>query len=92
MSEAKFTEGRWSVKGSEIGIVDESDTQSNGMMLTICRVDRFDFCDNWRENANLIACAPEMYAILERMHNGGGLGFGVHAKIEALLAKARGKK
>lgn len=36
MSEAKFIEGKWAIRGSEIGIVDESDTQSNGMMLTIC--------------------------------------------------------
>ena len=85
MSETKFTKGEWSCR-----------TGSEPMPFAVVYLSNeggFDISDapDCQANANLIACAPEMYAMLESMHNSGGLGFGVHAKIEALLAKARGE-
>jgi hypothetical protein len=55
-----------------------------------------------KANANLIACAPEMYAMLEliasaqKKHYGDGMGLHIAMitiakEIEALLAKARGE-
>lgn len=49
-----FTKGEWVKRGREIGIADESDTQSYGMIRVICRMDDFDFGDEWECNAELI--------------------------------------
>ena len=87
MSEAKFTKGEWKVRGSEVGVVDKSDTQSYGMMLYIARVDEYDFSDEYKANAHLIAAAPEMYKFLDYLANGRGTDY----PIEKLLAKARGE-
>lgn len=43
-------------------------------------------------NAYLIASAPDMYALLDRLNRRGGLGLGIHDEIEATLAKARGEQ
>ncbi|MEC9061535.1 MAG: hypothetical protein VYC55_08000 [Pseudomonadota bacterium] len=94
MSEAKFTKGEWRVRGSEVGVVDESDTQSYGMMLSIARVDEYDFPDEYKANAHLIAAAPEMYNLLERLTNPNNCKKDIiHLLGEAdnLLAKARGE-
>jgi hypothetical protein len=97
MSETKFTKGEWKVFtksdsfmcAGKVGILAEGDC--------IVVAD----CNDWlatekRHNANLIACAPEMYAMLDVIADGlldaGGFGNCKLAKeIEALLAKARGE-
>ena len=96
MSETKFTKGEWKVFtnsdsfmcAGKIGILVEGDC--------IVVAD----CNDWfatekRHNANLIACAPEMYEQLQEVSNwlNSQLGFGDwHKEIEVLLAKARGEK
>jgi hypothetical protein len=64
MAMSKFTKGPWVRRKNEIGIIDQSDTQSYGMMLVIARVDEYDFKDDYEANANLIASAPDMYDAL----------------------------
>ena len=70
--ETKFTPAPWVVWGSDIGVVDRSDSQSNGMMLQVAYADMYNFGDDIGENnetgkanAHLIAAAPEMYDALE---------------------------
>lgn len=93
MSEVKFTSGEWNVRGSEVGVVDKSDTQSYGMMLSIARVDEYDFPDEYKANAHLIAVAPELYSELEFIRNylQGNRAIEFKNRIDALLAKARGE-
>ena len=43
-------------------------------------------------NAKLIACAPEMYDMLEMLQDDYEEGSEVHGLISTLLAKARGEK
>ena len=70
--ETKFTPAPWVVWGSDIGVVNRSDSQSNGMMLQVAYADMYNFGDDIGENnetgkanAHLIAAAPEMYDALE---------------------------
>ena len=44
-----------------------------------------------RYNATLIACAPEMYVLLERLQKGHKKGNATWQLIERVLAKARGE-
>lgn len=62
---SKHTPGQWVIRGSEIGVRDTSDTMSNGMMLTVCDVNKWDFKDEWEANARLIAAAPDLLEALE---------------------------
>jgi hypothetical protein len=66
--ETKFTKGIWAIRGDEIGVRDLSDTQSYGMMLSICHMDSWDFKGEWESNAQLIATAPEMFKALSRFY------------------------
>lgn len=54
------TPGPWnSRKNGEVGVIDTSDTQSNGMMLIVCQVDQWDFKEQFEANRKLIAeCSP----------------------------------
>lgn len=61
-----FTAGEWVLRGDKIGIVDDSDTQSFGMMLTIAYIDQYDFPE-YKENAKLMAAAPKLFKALEDM-------------------------
>ena len=95
---SKFTSGRWSIRGREIGIVDQSESQSCGMMDVICRVDEYDFANECLANAHLISAAPDMYTalrgLLEAHHHVYGLdgAWGSEVKAaEAALAKADGE-
>ena len=83
---AKFTKGPW-VQCFANGIVIQTENTGYG----ICRV--IGNLESDRANANLIACAPEMYEMLEDclaiLADGG---FFIKAeKIGELLAKARGE-
>jgi hypothetical protein len=86
-TETKFTKGIWAIRGDEIGVRDLSDTQSYGMMLSICHMDSWDFKEEGESNAQLIAAAPEMYKMLDDLANGRGTDY----PIEQLLSKARGE-
>lgn len=62
----KFTKGEWKLWGERIGVVDDSDTQSYGMMMEVAYVDMYNFTsEECRANTHLIAAAPEMYKMLE---------------------------
>lgn len=99
MSDVKFTKGEWRVRGSEIGVVDKSDTQSYGMMLTVAKVDEYDFPNEFKANAYLISAAPEMYEFIEMVAEGGGADLQALQYMavtwvrnaEKILAKARGE-
>ncbi len=89
-----FTKGKWSQSHRE---------QSDGMYITqVYDESGQSICDlNWhsvglgcsgfktdrKENAQLIAVAPEMYKMLDDLANGRGTDY----PIEQLLAKARGE-
>lgn len=92
MSETKFTKGNWSTNGSSCVLADGDIL----CCLINSAVNSGDTAEDYA-NANLIACAPEMYAMLDEIADGlldaGGFGNCKLAKeIEALLAKARGDK
>ena len=91
MSETKFTKGEWHVKPcGEIGFNVCALSKGVSVYSTVKAV------NDAAADANLIACAPEMYAMLDVIADGlldaGGFGNCKLAKeIEALLAKARGE-
>ena len=65
MSDTEFTPGPWVLRNDYVGVADDSDTQSYGMLLLIAAIDRFDFEPQWKANAQLIAAAPELYRALD---------------------------
>jgi hypothetical protein len=94
MSEAKFKEGRW-VQCFANGIVIQTESTGYG----ICKV--IGNLESDKANANLIACAPEMYAMLDSVRQCLEWGY-TNAEladnlleyregIANLLAKARGE-
>lgn len=86
--EAKFTKGEWCIFNDRVGVIDRSDSQSNGMMNEVAYVDMYNFgeCEG-KANANLIKAAPKMYKFLDDLANGRGTDY----PIEKLLAEARGE-
>ena len=94
MSETKFTPAPWSAKGGWM-IVDKGERliaqfESLNDELSNCNTPE-SFA-----NANLIACAPEMYAMLDKISDelldaGGVWNCALAKDIEKLLAKARGE-
>ena len=97
MSETKFTKGEWAKRDNAIGIIDDSDTQSYGMIRFICHVDKYDFESEWQANAHLIATAPDMYKELDKLleilnHETKSVTSLDVCRIEKLLAKARGEQ
>lgn len=94
MSETKFTEGPWWVFTKPKSENYALHINCGDMMeLTVITVASDISCTDGRErtaNANLIASAPEMYAMLEDL----SMGREYYSKdaIDALLAKARGEK
>jgi hypothetical protein len=102
MSETKFTPAPWGIYGRAVGVVSQDDDQSNGMMLSVCWIDQFDFPDSHKANAYLIAAAPEMYDFIKKVFdiqkNHYGYAIELHMAMiklaeesELLLAKARGE-
>ena len=103
MSETKFTPGPWRISAGNIGNAIEAQSGKNvhefddGFRILAT----FQPCEptgkyleeqeNAKANANLIAAAPEMYAVLAWLNCRGGLGSDVHKSIDAALAKARGE-
>ena len=85
MREAKFTKGEWSCR-----------TGNEPVPFAVVYLGNeggFDISDapHCQANANLIACAPEMYVMLEvaaKQLSHSPIGY----RINKLLAKARGEK
>lgn len=98
MSKQQHTPGNWVIRGREIGVRDTSDTQSYGMMLTICQVDEWDFKEHWQANASLIAAAPELLEALEEMIAWANCAPGTYpggypgTKAAQAIARAKGEQ
>lgn len=94
MSERKerFTPGPWLTAKELWAIKPDAYACSNqvytrdGMMIAACTM--LDGCE---QDAALIACAPEMHALLERLANGYKHDSPTRQTINALLARARGE-
>ena len=109
MSETKFTKGEWIVYdknddwgriGSDELIIGMSSYNKDYSHRYCCHKILIDSSEEEaRANANLIACAPEMYKILSELSSVSGnyqesIIFWIHEnknKVEELLAKARGE-
>ena len=95
-----FTKGNWKLRGEEIGIVSNSDDQSYGMMLTIARVDQYDFKDDWESNARLIEQSPNLYNMVKELSemmdklnegfNSDCKAIELSVRAESLLKKVKG--
>lgn len=61
MKEFKGTPGPWFYRKSQscVGTVDNSDTQSYGMMLTVAHIDEYDH-SQYEETARLIAASYDL--------------------------------
>ena len=88
---ANFTKGEWVLRGSVIGIVDQSDTQSYGMMNIIANVDEWDFKDDSKANAHLIKTSPKMYNLLHKIMLEHCNTSVLYNEIDELLEEARGE-
>jgi len=60
MSEFKGTKGNWRASQDEESICNENE-------LIICKMHNGHLKNDWKANAKLIACAPEMLEMLERV-------------------------
>ncbi len=89
----KFTKGAWKVFtkddsylcAGKIGVIEDGDC------IVVAE------CNDWlatekRHNAALIATAPEMYAMLDKILNSAQPASDFYEEADALLAKARGEK
>lgn len=93
MSEPKFTKGPWNHVRYEHDDYPQDDYSYivNPERKEICVM---DYCggDDYN-NADLIAAAPDMYAMLEELATCGAIANGLYtAEIKKLLARARGEK
>jgi hypothetical protein len=94
MSEAKFTKGPWALNKSRV--VDIMSNGNNEPVASVCPYNRAPL--EVVANAHLIAAAPEMYTLLNRiaelangdMNNIADEMLCSFDDIELLLAKARG--
>lgn len=92
MSEAKFTKGPWVVamNSSFFDIGQKDAFGYNGIGERVC----IGVTADMEENAYLIAAAPEMYEMLEKIHDsmaGNGEYGEFFYDVKSLLAKARGE-
>lgn len=96
-NEAKFTKGEWIISGDKIGVRDNSDTQSYGMVKEVCWIEEVFYSDlESKANAYLIESAPRMYKKLDEISDylleTGGIANTTKAReIENLLKEARGE-
>lgn len=83
MSKAEFTKGEW--------YIDDAWVACDGS--PVCAMgDSWVSYDNSKENAHLIAAAPEMYEILKMLLDKDAINnFGLDIEVAKLLKKARGK-
>jgi hypothetical protein len=85
MSKLNITPGQWKFSISDNGRhqISGKDGKQICMMWN---------CKERNSNAHLIAAAPEMYEMLQRMNRYFVEHSVIHNEIEALLSKARGDK
>lgn len=77
---------RWIGQGRAIGFIDNSDTQSNGMLIPICYLETYDHSEEMVEYyANLIRNAEPMMDLLRDIYYNYEVGGDVDKKIELLL-------
>lgn len=85
MSEAKFTKAPWKIQDDGYGLIGVLFRKGYGVLV--------GHKDNESiSNAHLIAAAPEMYGMLERILKPYGREDISDDAIENLLAKARGEQ
>ena len=84
MSEAKFTKGPW-IAQTHGGEVKHAVIYLNGGGFDISR------CPDSVANAHLIAAAPEMYFLLEKLRAHYNFSEYCEKEIDDTLAKARGE-
>lgn len=95
---SKFTKGPWKFSACDGSITDFTKAENE---IAIVSTEGWDELGMGFSNANLIACAPEMYEMLERViecgNNAGGeiyhsdLISNLHGDINKLLKRARGE-
>ena len=102
----RFTKGEWLAKdgdGFSKEVIITTDDREDCFIIPICEMDMFfdgDIGVEQAANANLIAAAPEMYAMLKQvselvdMDGGSAIDWIIENTfdIRELLAKARGEK
>tara|TARA_R110001592_G_C13193003_1_gene753514 strand:+ start:606 stop:875 length:270 start_codon:yes stop_codon:yes gene_type:complete len=88
---ANFTKGEWVIKGNMIGIVDQSNTQSYGMLKLIADVDEWDFEEDAKANTHLIKSSPKMYNLLHKIMLVYCNDSVLYNEIDELLEEARGE-
>jgi hypothetical protein len=83
MSKTEFTEGPWE-KDNKNNIVGKNNT----IVIRVC-----DLTEDKEQlaNNNLIAAAPDMYAMLDDLLRNYEIGLEVDNRLDVLLAKARGE-
>lgn len=92
MSEPKFTKGPWHVSENQPTVIGTTEKA-----VCKCELDWNLDADERKANTALIACAPTMYAMLERIldFKTGGPFISTNptvAELAHLLMKARGEK
>lgn len=91
MIEAKFTKAPWKFNAHDGSITDCTKAENE---IAIAQLDDWHYLGMGYANAHLIAAAPEMYAILERLSRFScdeSIGDGNLWDIRELLVKARGE-
>ena len=72
--------------GRVVGFIDDSDTQSNGMLIPVCYLETYDHPEEMVEYyANLIRNAEPMMDLLKDIYYNYEVGGDVDKKIEKLL-------
>lgn len=93
---AKFTKGEWSISVDcwADGHVSIDGFEHSAIAVVVSEMDDGSKKEELSANAHLIAAAPEMYEMLEKIHEGiAGVGeYGeFYYDVKELLAKARGE-
>ena len=89
MSETKFTTGPWFIDGQGIGPKSFADDQSYGITMPVAYIEEYDWPEDHRANAHLIAAAPDMYKALEDMANIAECSGNIVRNARAALAKIK---
>lgn len=86
----KFTKNKWILSEVESGDFDVYSEDDNPTHVAF--VSAWDAGDEAKYNAALIACAPEMYELLQKLRAHYNFSEYCENEIDALLAKARGEQ
>ena len=79
---------KWRRDGRTIGIVDESDTQSNGMLQPGCYLETYDFLPEVVDHyGKLMLNAEGMYRLLQKLYFGNYCRAEVDKMIEDTIGE-----